>query len=1149
MLKRLLDATIDSQNFARWGQLHGAALSLAVANAVEIADHLSVIIASSSQEAQQIENELAFFLQEKTIPLLHFPEWETLPYDVFSPHQDIISERLATLALLPHVKHGILITTIQALMNRLPPTSYIQATSFDLSMGNQIDLNTLRQDLLQNGYHCCEQVYEHGEFAVRGAVLDIFPMGSELPYRIELFDTDIETIRTFDVETQRSIEKIEKIELLPAKEFPLTKEAISEFRLKWRDHFSGNPAECSMYQDVSQGLTSPGIEYFISLFFKETATLADYFPKNTTLFLFHDAHEKASAHWQEIQKRYDQLSHDIYRPILPPQKSFLPIPDLFAALNQFQQIELFNLSFKKEKNHDILFSTSILPNVNIQHKSAEPLLHLKNYLASSPNRTLICAETAGRREALVSLLKNIHLTAHFVESWPDFLTVSSPVCLTVYPLERGLVLDEEKITLLSESQLFGERIFQRRLRKKETREADNLIRNLAELKLGDAVVHLEHGVGRYLGLQIITVDDLPAEYLTLEYANQTKLYVPVSSLHLISRYSGTDLEHAPLHKLGTEQWEKAKRRAAEKINDVAAELLDIYARRAAQKGLAFSIDENYQTFAESFPFEETPDQQTAIDRVIEDMSAEKTMDRLVCGDVGFGKTEVAMRAAFIAAHEGKQVAILCPTTLLAQQHYQNFKDRFADWPINIDVLSRFRSAKDQKIILEKIKEHKIDILIATHKLLSDDIVFANLGLLIIDEEHRFGVKQKEKLKSLRTNIDILTLTATPIPRTLNMAFAGMRDLSIISTPPARRLAIKTFVQKRNDNIIREAILREILRGGQVYFLHNNVDTIASIAEEIHELIPEARVGIGHGQMRERELEQVMADFYHRRFNVLVATTIIETGIDIPSANTIIIDRADMFGLAQLHQLRGRVGRSHHQAYAYLLTPDPKAITKDAEKRLEAISSLEDLGAGFTLATHDLEIRGAGELLGEEQSGQMQEIGFSLYMEMLEKCVKAIQAGKQFNFDEPLNTGAEIELKIPALIPEDYVPDVHTRLILYKRIANAKNEEELGELEIELVDRFSFLPPSLKNLFSLTQLKLKAEEIGIKKISMTQTSGYLIFIDKPHIDPMKIIQLVQKNWKTFQFEGSTKIKFKVDPPIKDVQEKLDWITSLLIDIFS
>lgn len=1144
MPQNLLNPPKTTAAFSRWGQLHGSAASLVMAQSMRQTDHLYLVITPDSLQATQIEEELTFFLSDEDFPILHFPAWETLPYDIFSPHQDIISQRLATLSLLPQIKKGVLITTVSALTNRLPPKNYILTTSFNLQIGNEINPEQLRHDLIHNGYHFCEQVYEHGEFAIRGAVIDIFPMGSEQPYRLELFDNEIETIRTFDPETQRSIEKIEKIELLPAKEFPLTEEAISRFRSNWRAEFSGNPAQCAIYQDISQGIASPGIEYFISLFFEETTSLIDYLPENSCLFLFDKAHENAQQYWQEIVKRHEQLAHDIQRPILSPAKAFWPTPDLFNKLNQFQQVEIHAEPLQKDKAYDINFATEKLPNLNIQHKSPQPLQNLKNYLDQTNNRILICAETAGRREVLLGLLDGIRIKPKIVNNWHEFLSAKEKTCLTVYPLEQGLIDNGEHIVIIAEPQLFGERIVQRRRRKQQQRDNDAFIRNLAELKINDPVVHIEHGVGRYLGLQMITINNFPAEYLTLEYANQTKLYVPVSALHLISRYSGADLEHAPLHKLGTEQWEKAKKQAAEKVNDVAVELLDIYARRAAQKGYQFNIDDHYRAFANNFPFEETPDQANAIEQVLSDMAAEKTMDRLVCGDVGFGKTEVAMRAAFVAASQNKQVALLCPTTLLAQQHYQTFKDRFADWPINIEVLSRFRSSKDQKSILEKVKENKVDIIIGTHKLLSPELQFANLGLLIIDEEHRFGVKQKEQLKSLRANIDILTLTATPIPRTLNMAFSGIRDLSIIATPPARRLAVKTFVQKKNDSIIREAILREILRGGQVYFLHNNVETINRVAQEINELIPEARVGIGHGQMRERELEQVMADFYHRRFNVLVATTIIETGIDVPSANTIIIDRADKFGLAQLHQLRGRVGRSHHQAYAYLLIPDKKSMTADAEKRLEAISSLEDLGAGFTLATHDLEIRGAGELLGEGQSGQMQEVGFTLYMEMLERAVKAMQKGEKFDFNQPLNLGSEIDLKIPALIPEDYLPDVHTRLILYKRISNAKNNEELQNLEVEMVDRFGLLPDSVKNLFAITELKLFAQELGIKKIEASNDAGKIYFNEKPNIDPLKLIQYVQKNSRELQFDGPSKIKFKSAEVFASANKKIEYIKNLL-----
>jgi len=1117
----------DKNRHISWGNLHGCAHSLAIAEAVKKHDGLVVVITPDSLSAIQLEYELRFFLgTESLYPILHFPDWETLPYDSFSPHQDIISQRLATLNRLPNTDKGVLICPVNTLMNRIAPVDYLQGSSFLLDLNDKLNPEKLRRQLQAAGYHCVEQVYEHGEFAIRGSIIDLFPMGCDTPFRIELFDDEIETIRSFDPETQRSIEKLEKIELLPAREVPLNEDAITQFRTNWRNKFHGNPMECAIYQDISDGLASPGVEYFISLFFESTANLIDYLPKNSLLISFENIYDKATEFWTEVEKRHEQLRHDVIRPILLPIESFTPTNDLFAQLKPFAQIKLYRESLDKNPGH-FNFDTASMPELDIKHKAKVPLQSLKDYLSETDHRVLFCAETTGRREALLALFKDIQLKPTQINTWQEFLDNDLKTGITVFPLDQPLNCVDEKITIITEPQLFGQRILQRRRRKQEKTKLDTMIHDLAELRINDPVVHIDHGVGRYLGLKNMVLNDYADEYLILEYANDATLYVPVSSLHLISRYSGTDIDHAPLHKLGSDQWQRAKRKAALKVRDAAVELLDIYARRAAQKGVAFKKEENYQLFSEGFLFEETPDQLTAIEQTIADMQSEKSMDRLICGDVGFGKTEVAMRAAFIAAINGKQTAILAPTTLLAQQHYESFKDRFADWPVEIDVLSRFRTAKEQKNILERLKDGKIDIIIGTHKLLGKDIKFSSLGLLVIDEEHRFGVKQKEILKSMRANVDILTLTATPIPRTLNMAFSGIRDLSIIATPPAKRLAIKTFVQKSNKSIVREAILREILRGGQVYFLHNKVDTIDRAAEELQKLVPEARINIGHGQMRERDLEQTMADFYHRRFNVLVCTTIIETGIDVASANTIIINRADKFGVAQLHQLRGRVGRSHHQAYAYLLIPDQAAITKDAKKRLEAIATHEDLGVGFMLATHDLEIRGAGEFLGDEQSGQMQEIGFSLYMDMLERAVKALKAGEAINLEQPLQHGAEIDLKISTIIPEDYLPDIHSRLMLYKRIASAKDKSNLHELEVEMIDRFGLLPDSVKHLFSITQLKLQAEAIGIKKLESGNKAGRICFSEKLNIDPIRIVKLLQNRPNEFRLDGPDKLRFKLN----------------------
>lgn len=1102
-----------------WPACPGSALSLALSELAQAANAPIIIITVDPLISYQLRQEISFF-KNTTMPLLNFPDWETLPYDTFSPHQEIISQRLRTLSLLPQLNKGILLTTVNTFMQRVTPREYINAHAFYLKIKDIIHLEQLRHRFVNAGYQSVSQVLAPGEFAVRGSLFDIFPMGSALPYRIDLFDQEIDSIKTFDPETQRTIDSVDKIDLLPAREFPLDSTSIGLFRQQWREQFSGNPTQSPLYENISQGNSAAGIEYYLPLFFPETATLFDYLPKNSILVRVDQLSPSADKFWSEIKERYEQLRHDITRPLLTPEKLFLNSTDVFTQMKHFSRIDINSTPYQ-------------MPDLMINHKSADPLFNLKQFLAKNNSRILFCAESAGRREALLNLFNKHAIAPAIISRWQEFITSNALLNITIAPIEQGLHLSSPEITLIPESALFGQQILQQRRRKEKSidnNNIDNIIRNLAELTIGAPVVHIDHGVGRYMGLQTLQIGDQLGEYLTLEYANNDKLYVPVASLHLINRYSGMDPEHAPLHKLGTDHWEKAKRKAAEKIRDVAAELLTLQAQRELRQGFAYAVpEESYALFATAFAFEETPDQQQAIIDVIKDMQAKRSMDRLICGDVGFGKTEVAMRAAFIAVQSGHQVAVLVPTTLLAQQHYQNFCDRFADWPIKIDMLSRFRSAQEQQNTLLELKTGKVDIIIGTHKLLQSDIQFKQLGLVIIDEEHRFGVQQKERLKKLRAEVDILTLTATPIPRTLNMAMSGMRDLSIIGTPPLRRLAIKTFVHQYNTGLIREAILREILRGGQVYYLHNTVDTIVSKANALRELVPEARIAIAHGQMRERELEVVMREFYHQHSNVLICTTIIETGIDIPSANTIIIDRADKLGLAQLHQLRGRVGRSHHQAYAYLLTPPPKSLTADAQKRLDAIASLEDLGAGFVLATHDLEIRGAGEILGEEQSGDMQEIGFSLYMELLEKAVNTLKSGGKLNLLEQDANQTEIDLHIPTLIPENYIPDVHSRLILYKRIANAKNPDELHELQVEFIDRFGLLPDATKNLFIITELKLSAETLGIKKITGNTKGCQLEFIENPPIDAIKIIQLIQKEPQQFKLDGKNKLRMLKNQP--------------------
>ncbi|WP_304638438.1 transcription-repair coupling factor [Pseudomonas sp.] len=1123
-----------------WGSLPGAARALAIAEAA--ADHqgLSLVITRDTAMADRLEEELRFFAPE--LPVLSFPDWETLPYDRFSPHQDIISQRLRTLHLLPQTRQGILVVPMTTLLHCIPPRAFLGGSVLLMETGQRLDIDRMRLNLDAAGYRAVDTVYEHGDYAVRGALLDLFPMGSPLPYRIDLFDDEIETLRTFDPESQRSIDRVERIHLLPAREFPLDKSALTGFRARFRERFDIDHRKVPLYQDIMAGLVPPGIEYYLPLFFEELGTLFDYLPDNTRLFSLPGIEASAEQFWTDVRTRHQEQAIDATRPLLPPAELFIPVEECFARIKAYPRAVCQEEPVEPGAGrHDLPCLPP--PELPIDNKQERPLAELENFLDKFGGRVLFAVESAGRREALGELLARVEIKPEEFASWNDFLRSTATPGVIIAPVDQGLVAPDAAVALIAESQLFGRRVMQKRRRGKATDLGDAVIRNLTELREGAPVVHIDHGVGRYCGLVNLTIEDQQAEFLMLKYADEATLYVPVSNLHLIARYTGSEDENAPLHRLGSEQWQKAKRKAAEQVRDVAAELLDVYARRAARQGFSFSAPErDYQAFADTFPFEETADQQAAIEAVIRDMTGKQPMDRLVCGDVGFGKTEVAMRAAFVAVHSGKQVAVLVPTTLLAQQHYNSFKDRFADWPVTVEVMSRFKSAKEVKAAAEELAEGKVDIMIGTHKLLQDDIRFKDLGLVIIDEEHRFGVRQKERLKALRSEVDILTLTATPIPRTLNMSMSGMRDLSIIATPPARRLSVKTFVMQQQPAVIKEAILRELLRGGQIYYLHNEVQTIEKCAAELAELIPEARIGVSHGQMPERALEQVMRDFYHRRFNILVTTTIIETGIDVPSANTIIIERADKFGLAQLHQLRGRVGRSHHQAYAYLLTPQGKKITGDAEKRLEAIAMAQDLGAGFTLATHDLEIRGAGELLGEGQSGQIQAVGFTLYMDMLERAVKAIRKGQQPNLEQPLGGGPDINLRLPALIPDDYLPDVHARLILYKRIANATDEEGLKDLQVEMIDRFGLLPPPVKTLFRVTSLKLRCEPLGIAKVDVGAEHGRLEFAADTRIDPLVLVRLIQDNPQRYRLEGATVFRFNA--PMASADLRLNTVEALL-----
>ncbi|NQY64232.1 MAG: transcription-repair coupling factor [Alteromonadaceae bacterium] len=1168
-----------------WTDLVGSSSSLAIYHAAKNADEQILLITHDTPSALRLEQELKSLnnsankksSDENELSICLFPDWETLPYDTFSPHQDIISQRLATLYQLSRLNNGIVIVPITTLLQRLAPKKYLDSNSLIIKKGDKKDLHELRQELEASGYRCVDQVMEHGEFSARGAIIDLFPMGSKTPFRLDFFDDEIDEIRLFDPENQRSSDKIPNINLLPAHEFPTDKAGINLFRTQYREKFTNTIPKESVYHHVSNGILPAGIEYYLPLFFEQSNTLCDYLSAKTLVIIDGDIDKALKHYWHDIEYRYEERRYDPSRPLLPPADLFLNSEELYTALKPFNRINIRPAHVKPEniiptnissdipevdttntasttakKNH-IAFDVNPLPDLTVNHKLKQPFELLQQFIndKETPKKNLFVAESQGRRESLLELLHRDQIKPLIFDSIDEFIDSKEPLGITVNALTKGFIFSSTKpkksIALITESELLGDRVRQARRRgKQKDVQAEAIFKNLAELSIGQPVVHIDHGIGRYMGLQTIENNGLITEFLVLSYAKEAKLYVPVASLHSISRYSGSDADNAPLHKLGNDSWSKAKRKAAEKVRDVAAELLDIYAKRASNHGYSFKRDkQEYQAFSDSFGFEETLDQEGAIKAVISDMLSSKTMDRLVCGDVGFGKTEVAMRAAFVAANDNKQVAILVPTTLLAQQHYENFRDRFANWPINIEVLSRFKTAKQQNEVIAKVESGHIDILIGTHKLLQNSIKYKDLGLLVVDEEHRFGVKQKEKIKKLRSNVDILTLTATPIPRTLNMAMGGMRDLSIIATPPAKRLAVKTFVRQRDEALIRESILRETLRGGQVYFLHNNVETIDKITEEIQQLIPEAKVISAHGQMRERELERIMSDFYHQRFNVLVCTTIIETGIDVPSANTIIMDRADRLGLAQLHQLRGRVGRSHHQAYAYMLTPPGGAMTKDAKKRLEAIAQLEDLGAGFTLATHDLEIRGAGELLGEDQSGSMSQVGFSLYMEMLDQAVAALKEGKEPSLDQVLAKQTEIELRVPALLPDDYIFDVSLRLSLYKRIASCKNKKELDEIQVELIDRFGLLPQASKNLVQIAKLRLRAQQIGISRIDASAIGGTIEFSDNTQVNPMIIIGLIQKQPSVYKMEGANKLKFK--RATEDAKSRFSLVTALLNDL--
>ncbi|MGV3345869.1 transcription-repair coupling factor [Enterobacteriaceae bacterium LUAb1] len=1123
------------------GQITGAASAVECAEILERHPGLVMFVTSDMQSALRLQDEIQQF---SMLPTEMLADWETLPFDSFSPHQDIISTRLSTLYHLPGRQQGALVLPVNTLMQRVCPHSFLHGHALMMHKGEKLSRDALRSQLENAGYRHVDQVMEHGEYAVRGAVMDLFPMGSIQPYRLDFFDDEIDSLRLFDIDSQRTQEEVAAISLLPAHEFPADKMAIERFRSQWREHFDIHREPEHIYQQVSKGTLPAGIEYWQPLFFDTPLLpLFSYLPANTLIVSLGNIESSAERFRQDVEARYEHRRIDPMRPLLPPSLLWLRQDELFSELKCWPRIQLkTDVLADKAANRNLGYQP--LPDISVQAQSKAPLDNLRKFIEHFTGAIIFSVESEGRREALQELLGRIKLSLKPLKRLQDALP-GNP-WLTSGASERGFIDTQRNIAFICESDLLGERVSRRRQDNRRTINPDVLIRNLAELHPGQPVVHLDHGVGRYVGLTTLEAGGIQAEYVILSYASDAKLYVPVSSLHLISRYAGGADENAPLHKLGSDVWSRARQKAAEKVRDVAAELLDIYAQRAAKAGFAFKHDrEQYQLFCEGFPFETTPDQHQAINAVLSDMCQPIAMDRLVCGDVGFGKTEVAMRAAFLAVENNKQVAVLVPTTLLAQQHYENFRDRFANWPVRIEVLSRFRSAKEQAHILEQSREGKVDILIGTHKLLQSDVNLRDLGLLIVDEEHRFGVRHKERIKAMRADVDILTLTATPIPRTLNMAMSGMRDLSIIATPPARRLAVKTFVREYDSLVVREAILREILRGGQVYYLYNDVKNIEKTAQRLAELVPEARIAIGHGQMRERDLERVMNDFHHQRFNVLICTTIIETGIDIPTANTIIIERADHFGLAQLHQLRGRVGRSHHQAYAWLLTPPPKAMTTDAHKRLEAIASLEDLGAGFALATHDLEIRGAGELLGEDQSGQMETIGFTLYMELLESAVDALKAGREPSLEDLTRHQTEIELRIPSLLPDDFIPDVNTRLSFYKRIASVSDTAELSDLKAELIDRFGTLPDPARHLLEIAALRMHAQLLGIRRIEASDKGGCIEFSEKNSIDPEWLIRLLQSDPQHWRLDGPVRLKFIRD--LDDRKIRIEWIRTLILQM--
>jgi len=1107
----------------RYTRLAGSADALALARLAQ-EEHPIAVVSATAHDAQRLIDEIGWFAPQLRVCLL--PDWETLPYDQFSPHHDLVSERLATLYRIQRGDFDVAVVPAATALVRLCPPAYIAAHTFFLRTGATLDVEQLRAQLATAGYQHVTQVVAPGEVCVRGGIIDLFPMGSALPYRLDLDDELIDSIKTFDVDTQRTLYSVNEIRLLPAREFALDEAGRTRFRSRWRELFEGDPSKKRLYRDVSNGVPAAGVEYYLPLFFESSATLFDYLPKGCTLALHHDVSAAINDFWRDIQSRYRMQGGDPDRPLLAPAQMFVAAEEFYLRAKEHPRLDVQ----EADEAGDGALATVALPALAVDRRAHDPLVPLKSFLEGSKLRVLVAAESPGRRETMASYLAEYGLKPAPAASYEQFQQSPAAFMLGVAPLAHGFAAPAEGWAIVTEAELYAG-VVRRRARTAEKRSSvEGMLRDLSELKIGDPVVHEEHGIGRYQGLVTLDLEDGRTEFLLLEYQGADKLYVPVSQLGVIGRYSGAQPEEAPLHKLGSGQWDKAKARAAKQVRDTAAELLALYAKRASRHGHAFGIRQHdVEAFAAGFGFEETPDQAGAIEAVLADMAAGKPMDRLVCGDVGFGKTEVALRAAFVAVADNKQVVVLCPTTLLAEQHFHTFNDRFADWPVRIAELSRFKTAKQSNEILEKLGKGELDIVIGTHKLLGRDVKLPRVGLVIVDEEHRFGVRHKEALKKLRAEVDVLTLTATPIPRTLAMSLEGIRDFSVIATAPEKRLAIKTFVAPWSEGLIREAVMRELKRGGQAYFLHNEVDSIERMRERLVRLLPEARILVAHGQMAERELERVMRDFTAQRANVLLCSTIIESGIDIPTANTIVINRADRFGLAQLHQLRGRVGRSHHQAYAYLLTPPEEALGKNALKRLEAIQMMEELGSGFYLAMHDLEIRGAGEILGEEQSGEIQEVGFSLYTRMLERAVRRLKAGKALDVEDAVDISTEVNLHVPALLPETYCNDVHERLSIYKRLADAGTREELEALTEELVDRFGELPEPARALLQCHEVRLAARPLGVARVDVTHEAVQLQFVKNPPLDGGKVIDFIRKKGRAARLAGPDRLRVEAKLP--------------------